>query len=68
MKQLMSSNRGYAFFAAAEQDMKRQLVVVLGKGRQEAWFPMLQALKLEPVPQRWKSVGEGGSSGSSSMR
>lgn len=56
------------FFAAAEQDIKRRLVIFLSKGRQEAWFPMLEALKLEPVPQRWKSAGEGGRSGSSSIR
>lgn len=44
------------------------LVTFLNREKQEAWFPILEVLKLEPVQQKWKSPGEGGSCGSSSTR
>ena len=31
--------------------MKKELTKLLNTGRQEAWFPMLEAFKLEPMPK-----------------
>lgn len=41
----------FFFFVKAWQDMKKGWTKLLNTGRQEAWFPMLEAWKAEPMPQ-----------------
>lgn len=39
------------FFVKAWQDMKKRWTKLLNTGRQEAWFPTLEAWKAEPMPK-----------------